>query len=539
MSTATKLEYLNNTKQLLKENINSLGGNLTTEPFRQYASVLEGIYERIPKVSGIGSNLSLSPTMVGKIKLNEIQGDTLQDGTPTPDTPIPIENVTGLQNINVCGKNLFDKDNYNVANVNPGPSTFSYGWRYSTIYIPCQSSTTYTVSRTVLENNFAVASSPEVPATNGTVTNRTIDNTATSITLTTGASDKYLSVYCRYDGDSSYTLAEIIDSIQIEVGSTASEYEEYKGNTYEVNLGKNLLPNTATTQTINGITYTINEDKSITANGTASANSVLNIYGNLTLSAGTYTFSGCPANGSWGTYSMGFGSYNDSGNGATFTKTEDYTGQPYIRIANGTTVNNLVFKPMIEKGSSSTSYSPYFTPIELNKTNDNVYQDSIKKSNGKWYLEKQTGRYNIDTSQITLNNNYTNVEYAIIPKATDYVGYGVWGAQTYLCSHAQWSVNASNWDSVDNIGKIYSGAQIYNWWICFAKGTGLTTIQEKLDGAYVIYPLATPTYTEITNEELINQLESIKSQDGTTNISITSENLPMIINVSALKGDVE
>jgi hypothetical protein len=79
MSVATKLEYLNDTKQLLKENINNLGGNLTNEPFRQYASVLEDIYESLPKISGIGASLSLSPTMVGKIKLNEIQGDTLQN----------------------------------------------------------------------------------------------------------------------------------------------------------------------------------------------------------------------------------------------------------------------------------------------------------------------------------------------------------------------------------------------------------------------------------------------------------------------------
>ena len=46
--------------------------------------------------------------MVGKIKLNEIQGDTLQNGTPTPSSPVPIQSVTGLQNVEVCGKNLFN-----------------------------------------------------------------------------------------------------------------------------------------------------------------------------------------------------------------------------------------------------------------------------------------------------------------------------------------------------------------------------------------------------------------------------------------------
>ena len=124
MSVATKLEYLNDTKQLLKENINNLGGNLTNEPFRQYASVLEGIYESLPKVSGIGSSLSLSPTMVGKIKLNEIQGNTLQENTPTPDTPVEIQSVTGLQNVSITDKNLFDTTGITLNSLSGITSSF-------------------------------------------------------------------------------------------------------------------------------------------------------------------------------------------------------------------------------------------------------------------------------------------------------------------------------------------------------------------------------------------------------------------------------
>ncbi|MCP5787220.1 hypothetical protein NL329_30340, partial [Klebsiella pneumoniae] len=38
------------------------------------------------------------------------------------------------------------------------------------------------------------------------------------------------------------------DSVQLELGSTATTYEPYQGQEYEVNLGKNLLDPSATLQ---------------------------------------------------------------------------------------------------------------------------------------------------------------------------------------------------------------------------------------------------------------------------------------------------
>jgi hypothetical protein len=55
----------------------------------------------------------------------------------------------------------------------------------------------------------------------------------------------------------------------------------------------------------------------------------------------------------------------------------------------------------------------------------------------------------------------------------------------------------------------------------------------------LLYVLATPTYTEITNENLVNELnelEKMMSYNGQTNISVNG-NLPMILDVTALKGE--
>ena len=152
----------------------------------------------------------------------------------------------------------------------------------------------------------------------------------------------------------------------VENNSTATSYEPYKSNTYEVNLGKNLINNTATTQTINGITFTINEDKTVLVNGTSTAiTPIVLIDKNFILPKGKYTLSGCPKGGGVNTWRIDINngalpSQRDEGNGATFTLTEDLeVFNVRIRIANGVTVDNLLFKPMLEKGSTIHSYIPY------------------------------------------------------------------------------------------------------------------------------------------------------------------------------------
>ena len=172
---------------------------------------------------------------------------------------------------------------------------------------------------------------------------------------------------------------------------------------------------------------------------------------------------------------------------------------------------------MLNEGSTALPYEPY----------------------GKvWYIEKQTGRYNIDTSQITLRS-YSNLDYAVFSKSTDYVGYGKYQDNPVYCNKATYLLNWTADDST-NINKINAVFSNNFWWLGFPNDTTLDDMKSALDGGYIIYQLATPTYTTITNTELINQLESLnnaKSQDGTTNINVTSEDLSMILNVSVIKGD--
>ena len=119
-TTSEKLTYLNTTKTFIKEELNLGGANITNEPFREYKGKLEGIYKDFlangtdtlwnnwEKVSGSGTEISLNNTIEAKMDF-VYKGNTSQMGTPTPDTPIPVQVVSGDNTIKVEGKNLFDK----------------------------------------------------------------------------------------------------------------------------------------------------------------------------------------------------------------------------------------------------------------------------------------------------------------------------------------------------------------------------------------------------------------------------------------------
>lgn len=107
---AQKLTYLDDTKSLLKDKINALGGNIdNSTTFREYAEELDTIYSSLPKVTGEGTEVTLSPTLKGKLGIIP-KGNSIQEGTPTPENPISISSVTGNNNVVVRGKNLFNKN---------------------------------------------------------------------------------------------------------------------------------------------------------------------------------------------------------------------------------------------------------------------------------------------------------------------------------------------------------------------------------------------------------------------------------------------
>lgn len=150
-------------------------------------------------------------------------------------------NLTGVESVEVtkAGKNLFDKENPNEVDgyiTTTGFSTSNTSAK--TIYIPIVAGATYTVSKTAGQR-FSLATAEVIPSNNAVFTSRQANNTATSISITAGANDKYLWAWIYLDGTDSGTLEEMISSVQIEVGSSATEYTPYEEPTvYTADLGE-------------------------------------------------------------------------------------------------------------------------------------------------------------------------------------------------------------------------------------------------------------------------------------------------------------
>lgn len=172
-----------------------------------------------------------------------------------------------------------------------------------------------------------------------------------------------------------YTKSEI-DGIVYDLNSDIAAAENdiaelHSGLSYVINTGgKNRLQNSATSRTVNGVTFTVNADGTVSASGTATANAYIQIAAipaDGGLFDGTYRLSGCPEGGSRSTYAL----YAASGDYARYDYGQSIsltpaavTGNIYIivMIYSGATVDNIVFDPMICSGDEWTishDYAPY------------------------------------------------------------------------------------------------------------------------------------------------------------------------------------
>lgn len=160
-----------------------------------------------------------------------------------------------------------------------------------------------------------------------------------------------------------------------------------------------------------GITYTVNSDGTITANGTATGRSEFVLSANKSdWASGNYVLSGCPSGGSTDTYSLQtINGFSDTGSGLQKNDTAEFARISII-IKKGTTVSNLVFKPQLELGTTPTAYTPYIsdlTSVNVTRYGKNlttpqqVYKGALEYSE-EIFENKNCVRF---TSAITIKNS--------------------------------------------------------------------------------------------------------------------------------------
>lgn len=448
---------------------------LTREEY--YLSLINSTTTSNPTPS---SNFTLNDTTDGTFQGVEVYGDTTQNGEPTPDAPVDVNVVTGEQTVKVTGKNLFDKNNPNSTTGNIEVNgTLNLTGNNRTFFLKCEPNTTYTVQKRNDgdTNRFIVAWSELTPANGIPVYGRIQNYDAHSITITTGATAEYLIVTYYRNAETVLTEQQVIDSIQVELGSTATDYQPYRSQSYPLSLGSLELAKIGDYQDyIRKSTgkNLFDKDNANTLNAyfTTATTTI------TTATAGeTETIVFIPCNPST-TYTV------SKKAGTVFT-----IGTTDVLPVIGTQVNNIV------GGNSAT---------HLTVTTD---------PNSKFLVARV---YRANTDTITQQEMLDSVQIELGPTATEYEPYGkVWYKHKAIEKIASYNGEDVPGDYISATGQLTTGATVY-------------------------YALATPTDEEITDAALVAQLEALaagQSYDPLTNfvVTATDPNLPALLKITAYK----
>jgi len=478
-----------------------------------------------------------------------------------------VETVTGRQSIKVTGgKNLFNKNDYETINCylnNSQKLVYATGVR--SVIMRCLPNTTYTVSKTNAGTQprfciYTTTNRPEPLMTAnvvvGTVTGK---DEATSYTITTGPNDEYMLVFL-WISSTDITLEDVVNTLQIEIGNQATEYSDYIGSEYEINLGKNI----ADMSTYN--------------------------YGNI-LADGTVTESTdfCRSNmfpiEEGAIYSVWVDNAQETDKAirvAFYDGHKQFMDRPSIipgesgyvtagapdgakYIAVAFAIRAGMHRVQIEAGDKFTGYAEYFKPIELCKLEGK--SDYIYKVDGVWKIHRETYIDVLDgsddenwyrSSGAFKCNNLSQNGTAARPSlgwpdmSAEYYSYNVpssthgYMGEAYcsgFTSGKAWEIVAAvNKSGRFGLGAVDTAGGNSSIYIDSIQDVTIEQFREYLAAAPIelAYVVQTPYEETITNQALIAQLEALQNggaEDGMTVIRLTTSypNLPALLYVEAPK----
>lgn len=478
-----------------------------------------------------GTNFTINDTSNGRtLKFYKYEGQTTQTGTPTPSSPQPINVVTGNNTIDIVGKNLFDKDsstlnkyldtNGNLQNSSvSGVSDYINVTNINSVYL------SYTGTNTGTKNVAYYDSNKTFQTYGSYTTSRAIDTTNYS--------------YIRF----TYVMADE-DLVMLSSGTSEQPYEPYKSQIYSLNLGtielckignyvdeinkssgKNLFDES--TQSLNTL---ISNTGEITHNNYWNTSDYIEVKPNI-----QYTFSQKSSSTASGEkQSLGIVEYdanktfivrNLQGSSSTiipYTRTMG-SSTKYVRLIYNN--SHSYYDNQFEQGTQ-TEYQPYGT---------------------SWYIKKNIGKVVLDGSENSwVKSGASSTDYFVASLALNNMGiYSKSG------SGSLWLINRfSNGEGLgtsNNENCFYTYNPDTTWGyrnIGFTVSSSLVndinSWKTWLDthNLIVYYVLANPTYTVITDNELVEQLEALENAttyDNQTNVIQTNSGLPIYTYVEFIK----
>lgn len=327
--------------------------------------------------------------------------------SPNPDYPQDIEVVTGYNEVEVVGRNLFDSINlapkYSTSNtsaitIENGKQIKYTGSNSSTGAYLCSYVITKLndyVGKTVrLKANFTASASNKgryaLGLSNSGGSNRIQQAYTTTSgeiinfqvpTLNNEQTYLYVSLYANHSGTLAQNNYVNYTNIILTIDDEDMNYEPYHSQSYEVNLGKNLF-DISTTPFITRVAYNSSGVQQDWSNYSGTTTKI-KVQPNT-----TYTLSE-----DRNAYTTQIVEYNSGGTFVTRQLLSNYgktftTGNNTYLINISISDETIPTQVQLEEGTQATPYSAYKTPIEMCKIPNTDYKDEIRRSTGKNLFDK-------------------------------------------------------------------------------------------------------------------------------------------------------
>lgn len=278
-------------------------------------------------------------------------------------------------------------------------------------------------------------------------------------------------------------------------------------------VGANLIPYpyVDTTKTVNGITFTDNGDGTITANGTATNTAFFILSNVLSLPSGNYYISDAAKNGS---------AYVQAGSGIhnTSINVNGAINGIELRVASGTTLNTVVFKPMLNKGSTALSYTPYVEhtlPIPTAVQALDGYGEGVNESVYN-YIDWEKKQFVKRVGVVDLGALTWSSISSFFVTTTSLPNAKANNAKVFNMLCAIYNNKSYNELDVNTNGSIAIRESDASVWVRDSSYSDAASFKAAMAGVMLYYELAEPVVTDISNIITSDNLLSIQGNGTLT-----------------------
>ena len=543
MSISSRITAIEEHIENAYDKFEDLGVDLTSvnRNINNIADMLEDVYEEYPKITATGvTEATLDNTKAGKMELNlkgntyqeqipaeagttvtgegiisvndvntskeftlNFLGNTIQNGTPTPTSPIDIETITGNISLKISDSEE-QQEQIQTLTLPTGMELCKIGDFKDRIY---KDNGKWYLEKKINKIVF-----------NGTETQWTVEKTGDYYRFNFTEANMY-----NYNGRGQYAISNYFYS------TTTNDFGAII--TYQLRIM--LYPSDTNITTVNNFQTWLSTHNTtvyyVLATPTTTEitdTTLINQLNSLELYPGVTNI------------------FADSGNlGVNLSLHYNFVTpapSPQRPSQINTLTGNVSLKISdLEEQQEQTYIITLPTGVELCKIGD--YQDRIYKDNGVWYLEKKIGNVIFDGSNDEdwyINATSTTGKYRF---ATNKIKQEILSPNTNndavsaFCSNFSKKTASETYTLKDGLSCSTAGTlYIYYEDIAAYSIQNFKTWLSN-NNITVYYVLATPTTTEITDTTLINQLESpLKSYNGQTNI-YSEDAIPAYFDASALR----